>query len=329
MKQEFIAKIFPSRNAMVIEEADRIIEEYQQQGYTLTLRGLYYQFISRDTLPESWIDKAYNIKNGLDPDTKNTTKNYKRLGDLINDAKLAGILDWSAITDQGRSSTTIWGWDSPEEILRNSAEGYYIDKWATQPFHVEVMVEKDALSGIISPVCRDLQVGWSANKGYSSGSTMYRTGRRIKAKLEEGKRVLFLYLGDHDPSGLDMTNDVEGRLRMFAREHSAHITSEPDEYDFEVRRIALNMPQVRDFNPPPNPAKETDSRFKKYRDEYGDESWELDALPPPTISGLIEEAVLAVRDDSLWSESVEAETVSREEIGRFIDTWPKWKEAQP
>lgn len=52
----------------------------------------------------------------------------------------------------------------------------------------------------------------------------------------------------------------------------------------EVRRLALNMEQVRKYDPPPNPAKVTDSRFAAYCDQFGDESWELDALSPKVVA---------------------------------------------
>ena len=84
---------------------------------------------------------------------------------------------------------------------------------------------------------------------------------------------MIIHLGDHDPSGIDMTRDIQERLQMFGA-------------DVYVKRVALTMNQIGTYNPPPNPAKITDSRASKYIDEYGNESWELDALEPQVITDL-------------------------------------------
>lgn len=84
---------------------------------------------------------------------------------------------------------------------------------------------------------------------------------------------------------------------------------------FELKRIALNMDQIEQYEPPPNPAKLTDSRAAGYIAEYGDESWELDALEPSVIAALIETEIDAVRDMDKW-ETVEADET---EARRVLD----------
>jgi hypothetical protein len=110
------------------------------------------------------------------------------------------------------------------------------------------------------------------------------------------QETLVLYLGDHDPSGMDMPNDLGNRLRTFCGP-----AAEP-----EVKRIALNMPQVEELDPPENPAKQTDARFEKYQAEFGDSSWELDALPPEYLERLVTEEVEALVDEDVWGERVAA-----------------------
>ena len=100
-----------------------------------------------------------------------------------------------------------------------------------------------------------------------------------------------LHFGDHDPSGIDMTRDNNDRLSMFAGYRGAPT----------VIRVALNMDQMDEYNPPPNPAKVTDSRFEGYLREYGDECWELDALEPSVIDELIRQYVGAYIDPALWA----------------------------
>ena len=319
IKRKYEDKRIAAPTQAIIQQSDRILREYALAGYSITLRGLYYQFIARDLFPESWIDREYNRKNGLDPETKNTVKNYKRLGCLITDGRMAGLLDWEVLVDQGRSSSVISGWDDPAQIIESSADNFYINKWEDQPYHIEVMVEKDALSGILEPVCDRLQVGFSANKGYSSSSHLYRVGQRMKEKIfDQGKNCVVIYLGDHDPSGIDMTRDIDDRIRLFA---SANWGEQPTEYALKVERIALNMPQISLYNPPPNPAKETDSRYAKYAAEHGEDSWELDALDPALLDSLVEDKVLEYRDEFLWEQAEEKEQGMKNEIQEFIEAW--------
>ena len=108
-------------------------------------------------------------------------------------------------------------------------------------------------------------------------------------------------MGDHDPSGIDMTRDIEDRLSLFGSE-------------CEVRRIALNMDQINAFNPPPNPAKMTDSRASDYIHEFGNSSWELDALSPDQLNSLITDQIDEIYDKETWAESLENEKISQDRL---------------
>jgi hypothetical protein len=200
------------------------------------------------------------------------------------------------------------------------------------------MVEKQALEGILEPVCQRLDIPFTANKGYSSSSAMHQAGKRIQTKMDAGKHVCILYLGDHDPSGIDMTRDIEDRLKLFSRyrfnapkkEDGAYVaeafktmntrrfercrSSEYNHLEFVVNRIALNMDQIDTYSPPPNPAKLTDSRSNSYVEQYGDESWELDALEPSVLADLVLFATQDKRDDDLWDLAVERQEEAREKL---------------
>lgn len=124
-------------------------------------------------------------------------------------------------------------------------------------------------------------------RGYVSQSEMWRAAMRLRKQERTGKKCLIIHLGDHDPSGIDMTRDIGDRLYTFGS-------------SVEIDRIALNMDQVEAYNPPPNYAKVTDSRANDYIAEYGDLSWELDALDPPTLDALIEGKILEHLDRGQW-----------------------------
>ena len=286
--EAFVSKDFRKPTLAIIAQANTIVSDYTKAGFQLTLRQLYYQFVRRNWIP-------------------NTQRSYDRLGAIISDARLAGLLSWDAIEDRTRNLKSLAHWDHPRDILSACAKQYRSDRWANQQHYVEVWIEKEALAGVIEPVCNDLDVPFFACRGYVSQSEQWRAGKRLAYRINAGQEPVIIHLGDHDPSGIDMTRDNEQRLWMFSEGHVL------------VRRIALTRDQVDEYSLPPNPAKMTDSRFGSYADEHGNESWELDALDPKVIQELITAEVEAYRDDDQWDEDTEKMQRQRDAIQRMAD----------
>lgn len=282
-KIAYVKKNFRAATLGLIEQANEIIAEYQAAGFSLTLRQLYYQMVARAIIP-------------------NRQQEYKRLGQIINNARLAGLIDWLAIEDRTRHVRRNPHWAAPVEIMRTATEQYQMDKWRDQDYRVEVWIEKDALVGVIAGTCSKSDVAYFSCRGYTSASAVWQAARRFRLYAQSGQEIVVLHLADHDPSGIDMTRDISERLKLLAGYAGPKI---------ETRRIALTMDQIEEHNPPPNPAKITDSRFNGYVAEYGMESWELDALEPQALAGLIEEHILGLRDDDDWKEKVAIENAHR------------------
>lgn len=297
MRQAYIVKTFSPAHRAVIAQADSICREYAAQGYDLTLRQLYYQFVARGLIA-------------------NRQTEYKRLGTIVNDARMAGELDWSYIVDRTRAVVIPQAWDDPADIIEASARGYAIDRWAGQPVRVEAWIEKEALAGVLERPAKLENVPYFACRGYNSQSNARSAAKRLERHLDAGaERVVILHLGDHDPSGIDMTRDIRERFETFL------IGDGYDPEQVTIRRLALNMDQVEEHQPPPNPAKLTDSRAGGYVARYGYDSWELDALDPVTIAGLITEAVDEVRDPDLWRQACEREEDDRRILRAAVERW--------
>ncbi len=282
-KHAYVQRNLGPEKLRVIKMANAIITEYEGQGFDLTLRQLYYQFVARGLLD-------------------NKPEEYKRLGDIINDGRLCGLIDWLAIVDRTRNLKSLGHWSSPEDIVLAVSEQYHVDMWATQPRRVEVWIEKDALVGVIDGVCKELDVPYFSCRGYTSQSEMWVASQRLLRYVEKGQEPLILHFGDHDPSGKDMTRDIIDRLTLFMGD------------DMQVSRLALNIEQIEKYHPPPNPAKISDSRAKAYIAEFGDESWELDALEPAVLAGLIRDTIVGLQDGDAWQEKQEEQDTAREEL---------------
>jgi hypothetical protein len=295
-KIKYIEKRFNKSSATVIKQANEIIANYTAQGYMLTLRQLYYQFVARDLLA-------------------NNQANYNRLGSILNDARLAGLVDWNAIEDRTRNLRALPFWADPAEIVSACADQFRVDLWEDQPHRIEVWIEKDALVGVVERACHEFNAPYFSCRGYTSQSEMWGAAQRmIRRYKEERQRTIVLHFGDHDPSGIDMSRDIEDRIEMFTRAHGAGGC-------FRLERLALNMPQIEEYNPPPNFAKATDARFKAYQDQFGDESWELDALEPAVIEALVRDYISRNLDTAAFEEKREEQARHRSQLGSVAGSW--------
>lgn len=281
----------------VIDRANTIIKDYKAQGLNLTLRQLYYQFVSRGLIA-------------------NNDREYKKLGSIINDARLAGLVSWRAIEDRTRYLRKNTTWNDPRDIILACSQQYHVDPWKNAKHLLEVWVEKDALVGVVETACKANDVPFFSCRGYTSQTEMWHAAKRIEEHLRKNTNVTILHLGDHDPSGIDMSRDIEERLRMFINSDLCEVSGQCGYFHF--RRLALTMEQVDKYTPPPNPAKLTDTRCRSYVDKYGDESWELDALEPSALVTLIEDTIeefIVVAD---WNEAKTREKMGREYLRKLV-----------
>lgn len=260
MARELFTRInFKERSLVLLATCEGIVDRYTQQKLRLTLRQLYYQLVTMNTIP-------------------NSERSYKMIGKLVSNGRLTGILDWSAIEDRVRVPRVPVEFAGLEQVVEAALASYRLDRWEGQDAYVELWVEKDALAGVLLPLAREFHVTLMVNRGYSSQSAMYDASKRFIRADQDG---VLLYLGDHDPSGEDMVRDIDERLHMFGAQ-------------VDVRKIALTMKQIKQYQPPPNPAKLTDSRAKAYIERYGNHSWEVDALPPDVLQGIIRKELRAL-----------------------------------
>lgn len=283
MTLEYFKEYKPKADAqLTLDQANEILRSYRAQGYTVTLRQLYYQFVARDLIA-------------------NTQAQYKRLGNIISRGRMAGMVSWHAIEDKERvfkgSYPTM---TDVEDALERARYFISVNHWDEQDVYLEVWVEKNALGNVISRACEPYDAPHIACKGYMSTSASWEAGKRFENAIAEGKTPYIIHLGDHDASGIDMSRDNESRVNMFA-----------NAYDIELKRIALNMDQVDEYSPPPNPSKQTDPRAAEYIAEHGNISWELDALEPSIIEDLIKTEIENLIDMDVMEECDQREAEIR------------------
>ena len=258
-KEKFRQVRFSKANVIMLGQINSILEEYANDGLVLTLRQCYYQLVSRDIIP-------------------NTQREYAKLSALLTNGRMGGVVDWDLIEDRVRRPRLPYYADDIKDALKDMTNQYRLDRMTGQKKYIEIWIEKDALSNVVYRVTSEYHIRLMVNRGYSSCSAMHDAYNRFLENAAKHEEAMIIYMGDHDPSGLDMIRDIDERMNEFGSALS-------------VKQIALTMKQIKQFDSPENPAKITDPRAKTYIKEFGKKSWELDALPPKELDSILRKSI--------------------------------------
>jgi hypothetical protein len=279
----------------MISGINQIVEEYEKHGLTLTVRQIYYQFVSR-----GWGPSGGRL--------------YDQVQGAANTGRNCGLISWTAIEDRGRNLMGLGHYTSPASAIARVRGSYRIDMWANQPFRPEFWVEKQALEGVVGQMANQLEVDYYAQKGYNSTSEHWAAGQRFARYIAKGQRPIVFHLGDHDPSGWHMTQSNIEKLSMYAG------------VPIMVQRLALNADQIDRWSPPPFETKTNDSRYESFaaymegRGRDPSESHELDALDPLALHAVMEDAVRRIRDPEAWDQMLMQQTEDKRLLDEMIET---------
>ncbi|MDQ6833634.1 MAG: hypothetical protein M3008_09555 [Chloroflexota bacterium] len=255
-----------------------IAEEYER----MTIRQLYYQLVSRRVIEK-------------------TEAEYKRVCDISAQMRIAGTLPYGKIADGNRQRRRVAQWDGPADLLETATKQYRKDRWQTQEEIVEVWCEKDALSGVLLPVCEEWGVTYVATRGNPSMTLIYESAAYLDS-CDQWPTIL--YVGDHDASG----RGISDRLGEQFHQHTQYMT---------VERIALEPEQIEEYSLPTRPGKKSDMQYQKFADAFGDASVEVDALPPDVLTEIVENAIVAHIDLDKWDMAGYAERAEKQSLIDF------------
>lgn len=278
-----------AKTLQMLKDLEHVIQDFKERGfYPLSLRQIYYQAVARGYI-------------------ENSENSYNNMGYIVRRAREAGIWDWDTIEDRNRNLIENTHFDDPQERIMYAAYNYAIDKRATQPIYIECWVEKAALIGVLEPVARKYDVPCFACRGFVSSTANHEAADRFKAQAHRQRRII-VYAGDYDPCGFSIHESVSDRQKMFGA-------------DVELIRIGLTKEQIKQYNPPPAPVKEKDTRAKGFVKEHGEQVWELDALDPQVIADLYAEQIEALTDQSLYNEAQQREQREQEQLFSLYRNW--------
>lgn len=290
MKKCYVPKRFNPKAAQVIERANELLEYYEKHGIECTLRSLFYRFVAKNWIP-------------------NEQKAYKRLGVILGEARLAGRMRWDIMIDKTRRAVGLERFDGPQDALDRAANSYHIDMWRYQKYRPEVWIEKDAAAGNIIRACHENDVPYLSCRGYTSLTEMWKGSMRLQSYLAAGQTPFIIHIGDHDPSGIDMSRDIVDRLQKTFMA------------DCEFKRLALNMDQITARKLPPQPGKVKDKRYKAYVLKYGKSSWEVDAIDPLEFYKMVADEIEGLKDTIQWEKDLKEEAEVKARLHTIARTW--------
>ena len=255
----------------------------------ITLRGLMYRIVSAGWLPST--DRQH----------------YTRVGRVMTTLRETGVIPFRWIVDNVRSTEKPSSWSGLTDFAETIKCAYRKDFWSRLPEYVHVIVEKDAIAGVLAPVTKEYDVALSPIRGYVSLSFAHEIAEAWK-RID--KPIFAFYLGDFDASGYDLERDVRAKLTRYC------------DRPFTWTRLGVNRDDFADFDLIPLQPKKTDSRYRRFVAEHGSQCAELDALPATELRRRVEEAITEHIDREEWERLREVERLEKETVAALASAWP-------
>lgn len=250
-----------------------------------TLRGLFYRIVSAGFLPST--DKVH----------------YQRVGRLMTTLREARLIPFDWLVDNVRSTLKPSSWSGLGDFTETVRNAYRMDYWERLPEYVHVIVEKDAIAGVLQPVTHEFNVSLSPIRGYVSLSFAAEIANQWS---QINKPITAYYLGDYDASGFDLERDVREKLTRYC------------DRPFNWQRLAVNQEDFDAFDLIALEPKQTDRRVAKFIREHGQSCAELDALPPTELRRRVRAAIESHVPSDSWERLQQVEQLERDQWSSLI-----------
>lgn len=254
-----------------------------------TLRGLFYRVVSAGVLPDTG------------------QSHYQRLGRLMTTLREAGVVEFGWLIDTMRATQKPPSWSGIRDFADTVRDAYRLDFWERLPEYVHVICEKDAIAGVLSPVCAEFDIALSPIRGYCSISFAHEIASTFN---QIRKPITVYYLGDFDPSGFDLERDCREKLERY--------TNRPFEWD----RLGVNAEDFGAFDLLELTTKATDKRAAEFIRQHGDRCAELDAIPATELRRRIREAITWHIPSGEWERLQAVEAAEKTSLNRFFERLP-------
>lgn len=258
---------------------DAILVEFERQGPPMTVRQVFYRMSATGNA-----DK--------------TEAGYRRVQRALTEMRRAGALPYNYLADNTRWVRRPSTYSGIAAMLEQSQKFYRRALWDTQPVHVEIWLEKDALAGVINGITSNYDVPLYVTRGYPSLSYLYEAAQAL---ADIDKPVFVYHFGDFDASGKDAARAIREGLASFGA-------------IIDFREVAVTEAQIKALNLQTRPAKRSDPRAAK----WGNVAVELDAIPPATLRGMVSSVIERHIDQAELERLRTIEREERRSLGALI-----------
>jgi hypothetical protein len=275
------SQIGPNKMPM-LNAALKIIDD-MREFWPLTVRQVHYGLLNDPPLRNASKGKQRSVY-------LNNMKCYEDLCELLTRARLFGLVDWESITDETRPTSGLRFCKDAAQFFDIESyrflRGYRRDLLQSQSDHIELVIEKMTVGGIIEPIANKYCLPTTTGRGYCSIDPRYQIVQRYRRSGKD--RLKLLIVSDFDPDGDEIAESFARSIR--------------DDFGIAgvmASKILLRQDQVQAFGIPANgtEAKESSSKFKKFVARYGSaEAFELEAVPPKLMQSTVTEAIESTID---------------------------------
>jgi hypothetical protein len=307
-------------------EADwfaRLFDQFVAAGAAKHLRGFFYLLVS-----------APNGTLGADGKPFiNDYKHWQALQAASKAARWLGLVPFERIIDERNSPPIIYvpdvtpistGVDPGAKCeipltAETALPGLLLEGFHGRQTHRIIFYgEKSSLSPVLRPIAEEIDAEMILVTGESSDSHIAAMAKRAS---QDGRPAVVFYFSDFDPSGHQMPVSVSRKLMALRDLYY------PD-LNIRLYPAALTLEQIRTLGLPSSPLKETERRASHWREIYGHDQTEIDALVelhPKTLREAVFEAISPFYDAELDRRVRIAETKWRSEADKALQSHPAYK----
>jgi hypothetical protein len=260
-----------------------------------TVRGNMYQVVSQ---PQGWL-----------PDTGD--KSYDKVQRLLNRLRMNGTIPFEWVVDTIRETIIPSTWKDLADYTKTVRHAYRKNLWAFLPEHVAIICEKDAIAGKIQAVTKEYGVPLHPNRGYDSTSFAWEVASDWK---DIDKPIIAYYVGDWDPSGLDMERDCREKISELSGKEPSWTRLAFEEHHFEQFDIRpLKVKRNKKTGEP------TDKRAPAFIKRYGDRCAEADAIPANALREMLRQAIKRHIPQKEWARLLAIENAEKKRWQQALD----------
>ena len=273
---------------------DRMVR-VAEASHPLSVRNLFYQLLTDDG-SGAMVDKLEG--------------SYAKVGRLKTQLCRDRTIPWGYFTDSSRISYDNGGYEGLDdpEFTRRCMNLYRRNVWTNTGIYPQLWVESRSLYPTLAGTAREWGVSLYPSGGMSSDSFVY--GAAVEAVHMKCDEMVVVYVGDYDPSGLQIAKTLETKL-------TEHLDYAAEDFDLEAPeltfwRVAITAQQIIDHDLPTKPVKSTQSRAK-YDIE---QTVEAEAMPPDILRGIVADAFEPMLDKEVLNQLRTVEASERHDLGQ-------------